>query len=224
MSLQRKVSMPCPNCSALMEATVWDSINVTLMPELREQLLTEDIFFNQCPHCRQMVYIPWNTLYHDMEHRFMLFYCHSATDIKLLHLPRPIMNFQQGYCIRAVHGVMNLKEKILILESKMNDVAVEYLKFLLMNHLVQVPHWHWDGVERLSFGNADANRIQIIRFNPDNQLAGELILAHNVYAEALAVVEQNAHLQAKPGANIGRGWIERQMQIRNCHSDHLSEA
>ena len=74
MSQQRTIDCTCPHCGRPGTFEVWDSINVDLDPEMRAKLMNDELFEWTCPHCGGEVYAPYGFIYHDMKHKFMLFY------------------------------------------------------------------------------------------------------------------------------------------------------
>lgn len=66
--------LPCPTCGAKAETTIWSSLNVTLDPEAKEDLLRGELNLFQCSNCGFDGLLPVPFLYHDMENRFLLQY------------------------------------------------------------------------------------------------------------------------------------------------------
>ena len=80
MSKSHKTRIICPNCQTPGEFEIWDSINADLDPELREKLFSEDIFIYECPQCGHKTAVPFDTIYHDMQHRFMILFSFFKAD------------------------------------------------------------------------------------------------------------------------------------------------
>lgn len=138
MSKHHKEEIECPHCHHKGEFDLWESVNVDLDPELREQVLNYRLFVWTCPKCESHVILPYDTLYHDMKHRFMLFFSYEFNGEeadKYAPMKMPKEFFMDGYTHRIVYGLKRLKEKILILEEGLNDVAVERMKFMI-SHIV----------------------------------------------------------------------------------------
>ena len=134
MSQAHKEIIICPKCQAQGEFLIWDSINVDLNPELREAVLNESAFLYICPECGQRIIVPYSTLYHNMTHHFLLFFDYVKPD-DYKYEPIAIPPFEgeaaKKYVYRHVTGLMQLKEKIFILEKDLNDRAIEHLKYSL---------------------------------------------------------------------------------------------
>lgn len=72
MSKCTQRTLTCRKCHKEFEATIWESVNVSLDPELREKFIFDQLYVFKCPHCGEIHYIPYPILYHDMEHKFMV--------------------------------------------------------------------------------------------------------------------------------------------------------
>lgn len=64
----------CPACGHTQDVTVWQSVNVTLNPDLRERLFNADVNIFECDSCGEKAFIPAPILYHDMEREFCVQY------------------------------------------------------------------------------------------------------------------------------------------------------
>ncbi|OQA92690.1 MAG: hypothetical protein BWY26_00107 [Elusimicrobia bacterium ADurb.Bin231] len=60
-------------CHAEFQAKLWDSINVTKNPELKEKLLNGEVNVVICPVCGLMFYVEKFVLYHDEKKKFMFY-------------------------------------------------------------------------------------------------------------------------------------------------------
>jgi hypothetical protein len=137
MSKCHKEPIDCPYCGAPGEFTLWDSVNVDLNPELRDEIFSEDLFLWKCPKCGKEIHIPFGTLYHDMKNKFMLMYSYDAPEdgkYDVVDISAPF-DADKGYTMRVVYGLMKFKEKIVILEHGLNDVAIEHMKYMI-SHLI----------------------------------------------------------------------------------------
>lgn len=74
MSKERRIpNFKCPKCGKEFEITVYESINTSLNPELREKVLDGSIFNFKCPHCGEVHNLPYPFLYHDMKNQTMIY-------------------------------------------------------------------------------------------------------------------------------------------------------
>lgn len=107
MSQLRKETIECPHCHKEGEFDLWTSVNVDLDPELREKIFSDELFLYHCPHCGEVTGIPAGTLYHDMEHKFMLFFEFfkpDGYDYMPMELP-DTLGMDKNYTFRTVLSV-----------------------------------------------------------------------------------------------------------------------
>ena len=64
----------CPVCNHQGDFTTYQSLNATLEPKLKQQLIDWEMFKFYCLNCGEPRLVCYETLYHDMENRFMLYY------------------------------------------------------------------------------------------------------------------------------------------------------
>jgi GNAT superfamily N-acetyltransferase len=74
MTKKQEKELPCPACAAKVTTTVWSSLNVTLNPEAKADLLKGEINLFRCASCGFEGPLPVPLLYHDMDNRFMVQY------------------------------------------------------------------------------------------------------------------------------------------------------
>ena len=131
MSKSHITEITCPKCHCKGEFEVWDSINADLHPDLRDKLFSNDLFLYTCPICGAHIEICYGTLYHDMTHKFMLFFDYEKSedfDYSPLQMPEGLG--MEGYTFRVVFGLSHLKEKIVILEQGLDDLVIEHMKYM----------------------------------------------------------------------------------------------
>jgi len=70
MSNEERVEAACPNCSEEQSVIVWTSLNATLNPEAKQDLLEKRINLLECEKCGTNTQIHLRMFYHDMEKEF----------------------------------------------------------------------------------------------------------------------------------------------------------
>lgn len=154
MSECRKEQITCPRCHYDSPMTVWNSINADLDPELKEKFLDGDLFDWKCEVCGLETKVPFGTIYHDMEHRFMLFFDpwednREKGDAEEIEMPQGFN--LPDYTFRWVYGMNALREKINTLAAGLNDVAVERMKYFLRmdteNHIRNTDEFVCAGID-----------------------------------------------------------------------------
>lgn len=54
----------CPNCKTESDFLLWDSINTSLDPEMKEKVRNGEAFKWKCPFCGNEAMVEYTTLYH----------------------------------------------------------------------------------------------------------------------------------------------------------------
>lgn len=129
MSLNQTETVECPKCGKKSPFTVWNSVNVTLDPSVKQDVLSGKIFLFHCPHCHTETYVLYSLLYHDPDHSFMVWFVPDSGETEA-DLPPGMteMYTGQGYRFRLASRMPDFVEKILIFEAGLNDIAVEAVK------------------------------------------------------------------------------------------------
>ena len=131
----------CPRCENMIEINRWDSINVSLDPDMKNKVLDRSAFFVECPSCGLRFTINYGFLYHDMEKKYMLHYVQSEEEeldvIRIYNSAdeeNAVMResaLMQGYLFRIVRSYNELIEKISIFDAGLDDRVMEIYKVLI---------------------------------------------------------------------------------------------
>jgi hypothetical protein len=126
MSSHALLEVECPSCKAKQDIVIWQSINVTRDPEIKEQLFTGKINYFSCDACDFEGFITAPLVYDDMEKKICVNYVpvdylddeeylkeSFTNDAKIqLNLPPDITQIADtGYC-RNAHIVFSMPELI----------------------------------------------------------------------------------------------------------------
>ena len=91
MSMMTSHNLQCPHCGNEQETTVWDSINVTLDPDLKKELFAVAINHFECRKCGEKEFTDMLLLYHDMTQKFYVQYYPSGF-VSSSQFPRQRLN------------------------------------------------------------------------------------------------------------------------------------
>ncbi len=80
MSLSEQTTVECPKCTSEQTITLWQSVNVTLDPELKKHILDRTLVRFTCESCGYVAEVHHPFLYHDMERRLMVFLGEETPD------------------------------------------------------------------------------------------------------------------------------------------------
>lgn len=91
MSSKKKVDISCPKCQHTQSVIIWQSLNVTLDPESKQDLFDNQINLLKCENCKTETPIEIDLLYHDMQKQF----CALYTPFSSLQANSLIFNFNE---------------------------------------------------------------------------------------------------------------------------------
>jgi len=134
MSTSHRENISCPSCGYEQDFEVWDSVNGSQDPDLKEKLQKGELTRLVCENCSSSVFVSFDLLYHDMEQKFMVLlrYPDENGDVpdfddKANGLVRAMGD---DYVLRSVYSFPDLLEKIRIFDDDLDDVTLEILKYL----------------------------------------------------------------------------------------------
>ena len=199
--------------------SVWSSVNVDLDPELREKIFNEELFAYHCPNCGKVTGIPFDTLYHDMTHEFMIifdFFKPDDFDYAPKDIPEMPLGMKGNYITREVYGLMRLKEKIVILEHGLNDIAIEHQKYMI-SHVID-PEIAEKGSE-LFFDKTEGpdeefeqGTIFFFYNDEENHQTVTIRFAMDNYYEHCLACELDPRMIVKGCMCIDQDWMAKQMK------------
>ncbi len=129
MSMAKTISFNCPDCSAPMSVTVYESVNTALTEDLPEKIITGEFFKKKCLGCGKIHRVVHSMLYNDLRHKAWIFMAlpsdkdHDKNVSNLHSTPLPL-NVES----RLVFSPEELAEKVSILEAGRDDRIIEFFK------------------------------------------------------------------------------------------------
>ena len=141
MSQQQKYPIRCPKCRNEQEVELFDAVNVTEEPALREALMCNQLNAVTCPACEFIFQIHKSLLYHDAKRGFMIYWlpipagAEEAGERQFAEMLLQLAAQQpDGALLPPVHLVFNrteLVERIFMLEAGLDERLIEYVKHLM---------------------------------------------------------------------------------------------
>ncbi len=136
MSRPQTIPVTCPKCQRDFQLKKWDSINVSINPEIKERILKHDFFHEACAHCGHSFQIIYPCLYHDTQQKLLIYLLpNEASAEKLAELNDIASSFDADYQIRIVKSEKQLVEKIQINDIELDDRAIELCKLLFQSYV-----------------------------------------------------------------------------------------
>jgi len=148
MSRRHIEKIICPKCKKESDFFIWDSINTSLDPDMKEKIRKGEAFQWNCPFCEATANVEYTTLYHQMEDLVMIYYVPGDGDktevIELMQgrqknkdgeYVEMEIRVDEGYIKRVVGTKSQFYEKLLILDLGLDDRIIELMKMFLTAHL-----------------------------------------------------------------------------------------
>jgi len=127
MSMPQSQLLTCPKCGNQQQFVVWQSLNVTLNPKEKEQLLNGSLTRFTCEKCKNSVQVNYPLLYHDMEKQFMIWLWPGSGNPETAQVEEHMTTYQ----LRIAHTMNELREKVVLFEQKLDDRLMEVFKWML---------------------------------------------------------------------------------------------
>lgn len=131
MSKFHKEILTCTCCLNQQPFTIWDSVNVSVDPELKQALINGELTEFVCQKCGNKTHVEYDCLYHDMEKSLAIWLKYPEDDgsFSVEHFLK--FPFGKKYIYRVVNSFHDLIDKILIFDDGFSDYNIELMKLLI---------------------------------------------------------------------------------------------
>ena len=164
----------CRSCGHLEEIPVRTSVNISDSPELKQAVLSGELFVWKCPECGASNLMKFPFLYHDPENRLILVLTDAPVNAEAL---------PEAYTGRLVGTAGELIEKVKIFDAGFDDTVIELCKFVTCNELGRKVD--------LRFVRRDDSEGVLLFTYPENREMQLLSVGLNVYEDCLAIERRN---------------------------------
>ena len=192
----------CRRCGAESSIPATSLINVSVNPDLKERLLSGELFIWECPECGERNLAVFPLLYHDPTEKIMLWLSDSQASTEEQMKRAIAVEGMEGYTGRIVDTPGALIEKVKIFDAGLDDIAVELCKYVTRQEMGK-------DVDLLFFGIDGADN-EITLTYPENGEMQMLRIGFNVYEDCAAIVRRNPDMKkAATGlCRVGRSFVE----------------
>lgn len=199
MSLKSKACAVCQKCGASHEVTVYKSINVAENPELKEKVLSGELFLWECPHCSGGNLIGYECLYHDPLEKYMVWMLPFGTPESAQK--EAIMNQARAmgdYRLRTVKSAGELMEKVMIFDAGLSDRCIELVKFVALKEMPGVTNLHFYRMQ---------DDVMVFSGVRDGKMDG-FGFGLNVYEDCSGIIARNPRIGEEDGfESIDEEWV-----------------
>ena len=140
MSQIRSYGIRCPKCAHEQQVELFDAINVTAEPALREALMHNQLNTVTCAGCAFVFQVHKPLLYHDTARKFMIYWlpvpdgAEETGEQQFAGVLLQLAAQAEGTALPPVHLVFNrieLVERIFLLEAGLDERLIEYVKHMM---------------------------------------------------------------------------------------------
>ena len=123
-SIAKKVRFTCPKCKEVHEITCYEQLG----PDKLEDIKNATVFQWDCESCGHKVKLIYPTYYCNIDKEFVVFLMPNATDVECISIEQ--QQLFKGFTMRLCKNADSFVEKIRVLESNLDDRAIELLKLM----------------------------------------------------------------------------------------------
>jgi hypothetical protein len=166
MSIQQQANVTCPVCRRVSAFTIWQSVNTTENPEMKEAFRDGSVFRFRCPKCGAETPVSFPCLYHEMEQQMMIY----LVDEEAVEKTREIFNKGKAdpknhhYIYRIVTTPQDFIEKIRIFDAGRDDRTVEVYKHLLAHTVADTyPDLDYDTIRYDGYSDDGKEYLDVLK-------------------------------------------------------------
>ena len=139
MSMEHEELVKCSQCGHEDGFVIWQSLNATLNPEAKADMMESCLFEHKCPKCGHVDSYTYDLLYHDMESMFMIQLCEAEDRVAdyiamfddFSKKTDDLIKMDDDYKLRLVDSRNNLREKVYIFDQGLDDRIIELMKLFI---------------------------------------------------------------------------------------------
>ena len=196
------VQIVCNRCGKAFPVDGVPLINTEGAPELKEKLLSGELFLRECPHCGARNLAKWPLLYHDPSEKVMIWLSDGSADTEARMKAAVAGEEFEGYSGRIVDTPGALLEKVKIFDAGLDDIALEMAKFITRQELgkdVDLLFFNLEGADNeITLTYPEAGQMQLVR------------IGFNVYEDCAGILLRNPDIKksATGLCRVDRGFVE----------------
>ncbi|WP_400168069.1 CpXC domain-containing protein [Fidelibacter multiformis] len=191
MSSSHEERITCPTCGHQQPFEVWDSLNASKNPELKEKLMHGDLTTMVCEACQAAVFVKFDMIYHDLDEKMMILLRYPDENGDVPEFDPESLGLVKAmgddYILRSVYNFPDFLEKIRIIDDGFDDVTLEILKYMfrVSNHLEPDEMILYEGTKDSKEGDE-----QIVLIRP----MGSEYMAYHYPVDQLSVLDETRQL------------------------------
>ncbi|MCR5560807.1 MAG: CpXC domain-containing protein [Bacteroidales bacterium] len=195
------VKARCRKCGAEEEIPVYNIVNASENPELKQQLLEGKLFLWDCRRCGTSNLVKYPLLYHDPARKILLWLTDGVPEVET-QMAKTV-EAEEGlhdYAARIVDTPGEMMEKIKIADAGLDDVAVEICKYVTAQEMGK------SGID-LKFFRLEGADGRILLTYPENGEMQVVGTGFSVYEDAAGIVARNKDLHISGLSRVNAAWL-----------------
>ncbi len=180
----QEATLTCPHCSSEIEHTLQPFLDLGKHPKQKLAILTDSLFTVTCPSCTKQFTVLHELLVVDEKQQLALLLA-PQTDIRELDSSVTGRQELQDYTLRLVRTAASLKEKILLLDSNLDDRTIELCKLYLTMYMEKT-----DIQLYFAEHQTQANKLLFSVLDSEGALEGSIECEYALYDQLSETTEQ----------------------------------
>ena len=217
----------CPECDHEQTITICPSVNVTTDPEMREKVLSGDLFMFTCDQCGFCGYAGYPFVYEDKEtNGGFLIYLEPECEDREVGVEGDIADqvIYRERPMRLVADVNALKEKVFIFEAGLDDRVIELFKVLTLAKMQDdEPDMIPDELKFSKRDVVDGEEVLVFAAFREEIFLGTLDMPYSLYQSCLLTGEPIWDVPVTECAAIDQQWILERIAGQKALDEEASE-
>ncbi|HJJ27407.1 MAG TPA: CpXC domain-containing protein [Methanocorpusculum sp.] len=215
-------SVVCPVCGHEQELRIIPSVNATLDPDMREKVLSGEIFLFTCEKCGFKGFAGYPFIYEDKEtNGGFLIYLEPDCEDRVVGIDGDVADqiLLQNITMRLVTTINELKEKIFVFEAGLDDRVLELFKMLALSKMKSddadsIPdELRFTGIEE----EEEEKKVFFAAFKESRYL-GVLELPYSLYQSCVITGEPIWDYPVNECGAVDQQWVLERMEEEKKHA------
>lgn len=200
------IDLVCPHCQHQQQFQIYPTINVSNEPALKNLVFNFELFKDTCESCERIIPVSYATIYHDFDQKFLVV-LDPTREKTLQEIDKELeeeFDELKDYQIRLVHNPDDLKEKIQLRDSHLDDRLIEIIKqYYVASAMEKNPDLVLNAV---LFNKGLAHHEIVLITNQQQKLSAQL--DQRILSHLETLYQKKIKELTRPGANrIDAQWV-----------------
>lgn len=219
-------SVTCPECDHEQNIKITPSVNVTTDPDMREKVLSGEIFLFKCDKCGFEGFAGFPFIYEDKQtNGGFLVYMEPGCEDREVGIEMPDIADQVIYRdvpMRLVTDINSLKEKVYIFEAGLDDRVMELFKALALLKLEGDPEQKPDELRFSNIEDTENGQLVLLAAFKEGKYLGVLELPYSLYQSCVITGSPIWDVPLTECTAVDSIWIAERIKEdeKRCEEEH----